>query len=102
MVAGTELMEAGTSSAIPGVAANHTYTILGTHILKRAGEKLVKIRNPWGHAGFHGTWDAQWDEAAKKETGYKDGKDGIFFLDIETFKNAFTETQISVNTAVGA
>ena len=56
MVVGTETMSVDSPSDIPGVAPGHTYTILGTHVLKRNGEKLVKIRNPWGHEGFHGTW----------------------------------------------
>ena len=48
MVVGTETMSPDTQSDIPGVAPGHTYSIVGTHILKRGGEKLVKIRNPWG------------------------------------------------------
>lgn len=103
MVVGTETMSAGTISEIPGSAPGHTYSILGTHILKRSNEKLIKIRNPWGTAGFHGTWaDDKWDEASKKEVGYNDGKDGIFFIDIATFKKSFTETSISVNAKDGA
>ena len=99
-MAGTEKMTSGAQSSIPGMAPNHSYAVLGTHILKKGGEKLIKIRNPWGQPGFHGTWNAdKWDEASKKETGYKDGKDGIFFIDITTYKNAFTETSISFNQA---
>jgi len=100
IVAGTEKMKADTAAVVPGMAPNHSYSILGTHILKRGGEKLIKLRNPWGLPGFHGTWGAEkWDDASKKETGYKDGKDGIFFIDIATYRNAFTETSVSFNQA---
>mmetsp|Transcript_17530 Transcript_17530/g.22220 ORF Transcript_17530/g.22220 Transcript_17530/m.22220 type:complete len:279 (-) Transcript_17530:520-1356(-) len=101
LIAGTETLdEDDVPKDIPGVAANHSYTILGTHVLSNNNKRLIKIRNPWGKPGFHGTMKgAAWNEETREETGYKDGKDGIFFIDLETYKKAFTETSISFNTA---
>ena len=99
LVAGTEMMDEDFTSELPGVAPNHAFTILGTHTLTKDGTKLIKLRNPWGTPGFHGTWSgSRFDAASKKEIGYKDGDDGIFFVDLETYKMAFTETSISLNS----
>jgi len=49
------------------------------------GKKLVKIRNPWGIESFSGAYSDKsqlWDEATKKEAGYENKNDGIFFTDI--------------------
>ena len=55
VIAGTENMAEGSQSEYPGVAPNHMFSVLGTHTLKKGGDRLVKIRNQWGLEGFHGT-----------------------------------------------
>jgi calpain-15 len=96
----------GTENAGPGddaVGANkeYSYTVLGTHVLSTDGSRLIKIRNPWGTAGFRGTMtdkDPRWTAEAKKEVGYQEGNDGIFWLDINNYKSHFSETWISFKT----
>lgn len=98
LVAGTEKMDEDFTSELPAVAPNHAFSIVGTAQLTKDGTKLIKLRNAWGTPGFHGTWaGSKWDAATKKEVGYKDGEDGIFFIDLETYKTSFTETSISLN-----
>jgi hypothetical protein len=56
---------------VSGVIGDHTYTVLGVE--EKNGQKLVKLRNPWGE---------------REPSG--DGKDdGIFTLPIEKFVKAY-------------
>ena len=84
-----------------GVKPGHSYSIIGTHTLSKSKTRMVKIRNPWGKPGFHGTWKGdQFDAQARSELGYDtDGKEGIFWIDLETYKKSFSETSISFNGA---
>lgn len=82
------------------MAKGHAYTILGTVKLSN-GKRLVKIRNPWGYDGYKGSYSDKsedWDEESKKEAGWKDADEGIFFVDIDSYKQHFSETWISYNT----
>ena len=62
------------------------------------GKRLIKIRNPWGSEGYKGSYSDKsedWDEEAKQEAGWKDADDGVFFVDIDSYKQHFSETWIS-------
>ena len=49
------LITAGTSTGGMGIAGGHAYTTLGVATL-RNGERLVKLRNPWGREGWRGDY----------------------------------------------
>ncbi len=96
---GTENSSKGDESV--GSDKGYSYTVIGTHRLSKDGSRLVKIRNPWGTAGFRGTLtdkDPRWTDSAKAEVGYKDGNDGVFWIDIDNYKLHFSETWVSFNT----
>ena len=83
-----------------GLAKGHAYTVMSTKKLTN-GKRLVKIRNPWGIEGYKGSYSDNsplWDPQSKKEAGMETKNDGIFFVDIETYLLAFSETWISYNT----
>jgi len=62
---------------------------------------MVAIRNPWGSEKYHGKWgdnDPAWTEALRQEIGAtNDKQDGIFHMDIDTFKEKFAELSINMN-----
>jgi len=61
---------------VKGMVDDHAYTLLGT--VEKDGQKLVKVRNPWG----------------EHEVG-NDGKDdGVFTLPVEQFVKAFAMVEL--------
>ncbi len=58
-------------SEVKGMVDDHAYTLLGT--VEQNGQKLVKLRNPWG----------------EREPGADGKDDGVFTLPIEQFVKAF-------------
>ena len=83
-----------------GLALGHQYTTLGVKQLT-TGERLVKVRNPWGSNRFNGPWSVQsplWTDAARQETGYAgeaDHNKGIFWMTIEDYHANFADTVIN-------
>jgi hypothetical protein len=57
---------------VPGMVEDHAYTLLGTE--EKDGQKLVKLRNPWG----------------SQEVGHDGKDDGIFTMPVEQFMKAYT------------
>ena len=52
------------------------------------GVRLYKIRNPWGKENFNGDWsDASelWTEDLKKELGYEEANDGVWFMSAKDY-----------------
>ena len=56
----------GTSNeeyTLTGLAQGHVYTILDAHVVQ--GERLYRIRNPWGAEAYTGAWNdddkSKWD-----------------------------------------
>ena len=84
---------------LAGLVKGHAYTVMGTVKLS-TGKRLVKIRNPWGIELYEGSYSDKsklWDEATKIEAGHKDKDDGIFFTDIDTYVDFFSETYINID-----
>ena len=84
---------------LAGLVKGHAYTVLGTARLSN-GKRLVKIRNPWGQELFKGAYGEKsklWNEATKREAGHKGENDGIYFTDIESYVNLFSETSINID-----
>ena len=83
-----------------GLAQSHAYTVLGVLELSN-GQRLVKIRNPWGHANFHGDWSKKsdlWTEELLKESDLDmSTNDGVFFMAIEDYVKEIEVTMVNFN-----
>jgi len=106
-----DIMTAGTTNDnketnLPG---GHAYTIIGITTVQKNGEevRLIKVRNPWGSEEYTGPWSdssSEWTpelraEVASKMGGADKKDDGIFYMDITTYRTNFTETQINQDTS---
>lgn len=68
--------------------------------------KLVEMRNPWGSEGYTGPWSDSSDlwtpelrQTVEAATGHGSANDnGIFYMDIDSFKRNFDDTQINQDT----
>ena len=85
----------GTSDSMKdkwGIVQSHAYTVAGRVTLKN-GEKLVRIRNPWGKDSYRGQYGAdspKWTSALEKEVpDAKNADDGYEYLPIAQFKVSF-------------
>lgn len=71
-----------------GLTGGHAYTLLGVEQLS-TGERLVKVRNPWGSEGFTGDWSdgsSKWTDKAKQEVSFEKANDGTFYMSVEDLK----------------
>ena len=81
-----------------GLVTGHLYTVLGAKKLS-TGEKLVKLRNPWGMEKYTGPWndnDAKWTDALKKEVGLTKANDGIFWMTVKGFKGVMASVEFAM------
>jgi len=79
-----------------GLITNHAYAIFDAKIVQvseQATERIVKLRNPWGHFEWKGEWsDRQpcWTPELMKQLNYKPNrKDGIFWMKLEDVSKYF-------------
>lgn len=83
-----------------GLAYGHAYTVLGTAVAD--DQKLYKMRNPWGRGeAYKGDWSdssALWTEELKKQVGFEENDDGIWYISAEDYHKNFGIT--TVNTDV--
>lgn len=85
-----------------GLISHHAYTILGVVELKAGDEvlhRLFKMRNPWGEEHYEGPWhdkDERWTEEFKKQVKLVEANDGIFYMDLKSFKKAFIVYNIAL------
>ena len=82
-----------------GMVTGHAYSLISAHELN--GERLIKLRNPWGKKEWMGPWgddDPVWNtvsENDKKKVGYfKNDDDGIFFMRVQDFVKTYENVQI--------
>jgi len=78
-----------------GLIEQHAYTVTGTLLVE--GNKLLKIRNPWGHGEWNGKWsdkDASWTPELKKKYDIVDADDGIFYMDVHDFVKYYDEVTV--------
>lgn len=84
-----------------GLVRHHSYSLVGA-VQMPCGERLVRVRNPWGHFEWKGKWaddDAEhWTEENKAfvdavpESGGAlghDSSDGMFFLPLQDYIESF-------------
>lgn len=64
-----------------GIVSHHAYAILDTY--EGHGQRLVKMRNPWGSSEWTGPWSdgsKEWNHEWIERLGHKFGDDGIFWI----------------------
>jgi Ca2+-binding EF-hand superfamily protein len=69
-----------------GLLVNHAYSIIDAQEV--SGNKLVRVRNPWGRGEWTGAWgdnSKQWTPALMKHFEYDFADDGTFFMSYEDF-----------------
>ena len=91
----------GESRNEEGVISGHAYSLISIHEVKSNGQRarLLKLRNPWGSGEWQGDWSDKsplWTPALKKEVGFVDGDDGIFFIELEDYLRHFSWTSVCV------
>lgn len=70
-----------------GIANSHAYSVLSTKELSN-GDRLVKMRNPWGNETYHGRYSDNsfdWTADLLDEAGHVISNDGVFFMPIEDY-----------------
>lgn len=73
-----------------GLQSRHAYAVLDTY--EGYGQKLVKIRNPWGEAEWDGAWSdgsPQWTSQWLERLDHKFGDDGVFWMSYKDFLNQY-------------
>lgn len=80
----TGLLDGGYGSR-DGISEGHAYVVMEARELS-TGEKLVKLRNPWGK-GKKGNWEGAWSDGSKEftpeaqqELNHKFGNDSVFWI----------------------
>ncbi|VUC21957.1 unnamed protein product [Clonostachys rosea] len=71
-----------------GISEAHAYVVMDARTLK-SGQRLVKLRNPWGKIR-EGLWEGPWSDGSKEwttevqeELGHKFGSDSVFWISFE-------------------
>jgi hypothetical protein len=70
-----------------GLSPRHCYSLLEVGVDPRTGEKLVRIRNPWGHSAYHGVAPPQ-DGIARAEIS------GAVWLPYTLFLSCFSDVVV--------
>ncbi|KAK7755351.1 hypothetical protein SLS62_002577 [Diatrype stigma] len=71
-----------------GIREGHAYVVMDARTLK-TGERLVKLRNPWGKNRkgiWEGAWSdgsKEWNREVKEELNHEFGNDSVFWITFE-------------------
>lgn len=78
-----------------GITEGHAYVVMDARTLK-SGQRLVKLRNPWGKIR-KGLWEGPWSDGSKEwttevqeELGHKFGSDSVFWISYEDMIDKYT------------
>lgn len=78
-----------------GISEAHAYVVTDARTLK-SGQRLVKLRNPWGEIR-KGLWEGAWSDGSKEwntevqeELGHKFGSDSVFWISFEDLIRKYT------------
>lgn len=72
-----------------GIVSQHAYAVLATY--EGHGQRLVKIRNPWGRKEWTGAWSdgsKEWTAEWLQRLNHQFGDDGIFWM---TYKDMLSK-----------
>ena len=78
-----------------GLDSNHAYTLIGVLVVD--GERLVRLRNPWGNVEWQGDWcdsSELWTPDLRREHGVTDANDGVFHMSVEDFQSEYDSVTI--------
>lgn len=88
-----DIMSVCTSVSAMGIVGGHCYSLISDHILSN-GQKLYRIRNPWGQSEWTGAYadtDPIWATSTyATEVKFVNKNDGDFFMKAEDFKTYFS------------
>ncbi|ROT38139.1 calpain clp-1 [Sodiomyces alkalinus F11] len=89
----TGLLECGYGDR-DGISEGHAYVLMEAKTLK-SGQRLLKLRNPWGKIR-KGIWEGAWSDGSKEwtpdaqaELNHMFGNDSSFWISYEDFLNKF-------------
>lgn len=78
-----------------GISEAHAYVVMDARTLK-SGQRLVKLRNPWGKVR-KGLWEGPWSDGSKEwttevqeELGHKFGSDSVFWISFEDMVHKYS------------
>jgi calpain-15 len=84
-----------------GLANQHAYSVIAAanlkHPLVADDTVIVCLRNPWGNFEWTGDWadDSElWTEDIKREVGFVDEDDGMFWMSFDDFIENFRRLQV--------
>ena len=80
-----------------GLAHSHAYTVVGVATLS-TGDRLVKMRNPWGSERFTGDWSdssSKWTAALRAEVDHVNADDGYFYMSVADYHDQTFATWFS-------
>lgn len=82
-----------------GIVAGHAYSLISCVDVLDNGRTvtLVKLRNPWGRGEWKGDWSDQsskWTPELKRQVGFVDQDDGMFYMDINDYKETYAVTSL--------
>lgn len=74
-----------------GIANQHAYGLVAAKKINFEGSSLtlVQLRNPWGNYEWNGEWSDKsdlWTPELKKQCGWTDKDDGLFWMSFADFK----------------
>ena len=75
-----------------GVVAMHAYSVMEAREVE--GQRLLKLRNPWGKSEWKGAWSdgsAEWTPEWMARLNHKFGDDGVFWMSYDDLRRKFSE-----------
>lgn len=82
-----------------GLVSDHSYAVISAHVVegKSGEERILKLRNPWGHKEWCGRWSEEsddWTPELMEELGHTLDDDGVFFISEVDYMSYFRSTII--------
>ena len=82
-----------------GLISEHAYSVISAILVdtQSGEERLLKLRNPWGHKEWLGKWsdnDESWTDELRQRLGWEEKNDGVFFMCVEDYLSYFRTTVI--------
>jgi len=86
-----------------GLYAGHAYSVISVLDAEydeggvRSTERIVQIRNPWGHGEWTGLWrdnSLRWKVMKSKGFKVEDKDDGVFWMSLQEFTSQFEDAGI--------
>ena len=107
ITAGSNFCGSHDNTTAEGVQCGHAYSLLHAFTLSD-GTRLIKCRNPWGAERYAAKWSDGSEEWTPEiinevnELGFGpvvDENEGLFFIDLDSFMNNFSQLTINYATA---